>query len=143
MNLTPAIWEALSTLFDEALDLDAEARAAWIEHIDATRPELGPLLRRLLAAHGRSDTADVLRGLPQLNAPAVGGLQAVAGLAVGVLVGPYRLTREIGSGGMAEVWLAERADGAFNREVALKLPRITRLRRDLAARFGQERDLFR
>jgi serine/threonine-protein kinase len=69
-------------------------------------------------------------------------LQAAAGLAVGALVGPYRLTREIGSGGMAEVWLAERADGAFKREVALKLPRITRLRRDLAARFGQERDIL-
>lgn len=142
MNVTPATWEAVSTLLDEAFDLDAEARAAWIEHIEATRPELAPLLRRLLAAHARSDTADALRGLPQLNAPAVGGLQATAGLAVGALVGPYRLTREIGGGGMAEVWLAERADGAFNREVALKLPRITRLRRDLAARFGQERDIL-
>jgi serine/threonine-protein kinase len=142
MDVTPAIWEAVSTLLDEALDLDAEARAAWIEQIDATRPELAPLLRRLLAAHASSETADVLRRLPQLNAPAVGGLQAAGGLAVGALVGPYRLTREIGSGGMAEVWLAERADGAFKREVALKLPRITRLRRDLAARFGQERDIL-
>ncbi len=141
MNVTPAIWEAVSTLLDEALDLDAEARTAWIEHIDASRPELAPLLRRLLAAHA-SETADVLRRLPQLEVPVVGGLQAAPGLAVGSLVGPYRLTREIGSGGMAEVWLAERADGAFKREVALKLPRITRLRRDLAARFGQERDIL-
>lgn len=142
MNVTPAIWEAVSTFLDEALDLDAQARAAWIEHIDATRPELAPLLRRLLAAHASSETADVLRRLPQLNAPAVGGLPAAGGVAVGALVGPYRLTREIGSGGMAEVWLAERADGAFKREVALKLPRLSRLRRDLAARFDQERDIL-
>src|ERR1700752_140515 len=129
MNVTPAIWEAFSALFDEALDLGAEARAAWIEHIEATRPELAPLLRRLLAAHAISDTADVLRGLPQLDAPAVAGLQAVAGLTVGALVGPYRLTREIASGGMAEVWLAERAAGAFNREVGLKLPGPSRFGR--------------
>jgi serine/threonine protein kinase len=43
---------------------------------------------------------------------------------------------------MAEVWLAERADGAFERELALKLPRLTRLRRDLAARFRHERDIL-
>src|SRR5690348_969910 len=141
MNVTPAMWEAVSTLLDEALDLDADARAAWIEHIDSTRPELAPVLRRLLAAHASSETADVLRRLPQLDVSAVGGSHA-AGLAVGALVGPYRLTREIGGGGMAELWLAERADGAFQREVALKLPRITRLRQDLAARFGHERDIL-
>jgi serine/threonine-protein kinase len=43
---------------------------------------------------------------------------------------------------MADVWLAERADGAFTREVALKLPMVSRLRRDLAARFARERDIL-
>src|SRR5262245_64646438 len=43
---------------------------------------------------------------------------------------------------MADVWLAERADGAFEREVALKLPRLSRLRRDLAERFARERDIL-
>jgi serine/threonine protein kinase/thioredoxin-like negative regulator of GroEL len=43
---------------------------------------------------------------------------------------------------MAQVWLAERADGAFKREVALKLPMISGLRKDLAARFAHERDIL-
>ena len=43
---------------------------------------------------------------------------------------------------MAEVWLAKRADGAFNREVALKLPSMTRVRRDLEQRFFRERDIL-
>ncbi len=43
---------------------------------------------------------------------------------------------------MAEVWLAKRADGAFNREVALKLPSLTRVRRDLEQRFARERDIL-
>ena len=67
---------------------------------------------------------------------------SVSALAAGAFVGPYRLKREIGSGGMADLWLAERADGAFERDVALKLPRITRLRQDLAARFAHERDIL-
>ena len=63
-------------------------------------------------------------------------------LTPGDRIGPYRLKREIGTGGMADVWLAERADGAFTREVALKLPLINRLRRDLAQRFARERDIL-
>ena len=43
---------------------------------------------------------------------------------------------------MAEVWLARRADGAFKREVALKLPMMTRLRKDLEERFARERDIL-
>ena len=64
------------------------------------------------------------------------------GLEAGDRVGPYRLLRPIGSGGMADVWLAERDDGAFAREVALKLPLVSRLRRDLAVRFARERDIL-
>ncbi len=45
-------------------------------------------------------------------------------------------------GGMAEVWLARRADGAFKREVALKLPLLRQLRQDLAQRFAVERDIL-
>jgi serine/threonine protein kinase len=57
-------------------------------------------------------------------------------------VGPYRLIRPLGEGGMAEVWLAERADGAFKREVALKLPMLASPRQDLARRFARERDIL-
>src|SRR5271156_2201101 len=43
---------------------------------------------------------------------------------------------------MAEVWLARRADGAFKRDVALKLPLLTRRRTDLEQRFAHERDIL-
>ncbi|HEY4449012.1 MAG TPA: serine/threonine-protein kinase [Steroidobacteraceae bacterium] len=141
MDVTPATWAALSTLLDEALELDAVKRSEWLQRLAATQPALVPPLSRLLAAHAISETADVLARLPQLAAP-VPGVAEASGLAVGELIGPYRLTRSIGSGGMAEVWLAERADGAFEREVALKLPRLALLRPDLAARFGHERDIL-
>ncbi len=60
----------------------------------------------------------------------------------GERVGPYQLMRLLGVGGMAQVWLAQRADGAFKREVALKLPLVTRMRKELESRFVRERDIL-
>jgi serine/threonine protein kinase/TolB-like protein/Tfp pilus assembly protein PilF len=65
-----------------------------------------------------------------------------SGLNPGARVGPYEVIRLLGSGGMAEVWLARRADGAFKRDVALKLPLLTRRRKDLEQRFVHERDIL-
>jgi serine/threonine-protein kinase len=67
---------------------------------------------------------------------------SASGLGAGDLVGPYELVQLLGTGGMAEVWLARRADGAFKREVALKLPLLTRRRNDLEQRFAHERDIL-
>ena len=72
----------------------------------------------------------------------VPNLIGASGLHAGDFVGPYELIRLLGAGGMAEVWLARRADGAFKREVALKLPLLTRQRQDLEPRFVHERDIL-
>ena len=69
-------------------------------------------------------------------------LAAFAAVASGEVVGPYRLIRELGAGGTATVWLAERADGSLRRQVALKLPRIAWLDRGLAERLNRERDIL-
>lgn len=59
----------------------------------------------------------------------------------GVRIGPYRLLRPLGYGGMGSVWLAVRDDGSFEREVALKLLNPSLSDSDLHARFLQERQI--
>ncbi len=60
---------------------------------------------------------------------------AGAVLPAGALLGPWRVVEQLGSGGMAHVYLAERADGQFEQQVALKVVRrnahlIDRLRHE-------------
>lgn len=56
--------------------------------------------------------------------------------------GNYRIIREIGTGGMGSVFLAERDDGEFNMQVALKIVRATVADRVTTERFRQERQIL-
>lgn len=57
-------------------------------------------------------------------------------------VGPYRIVREIGRGGMGVVFLAERSDGEFKQQVALKIVWRNVANADLRRRFRQERQIL-
>jgi len=57
-------------------------------------------------------------------------------------VGPYRLVEEIGAGGMSTVYRAERADGAFERAVAVKLLRRRFQGENAEERFRAERQVL-
>jgi len=133
----------MSRLLDEALALDAAGRRLWLERLSPEYQDLVQYLREALLP-GDSQAAQLvsLSTLPKLGAADPKGCAAASGLKSGARVGPYELIRLLGAGGMAEVWLARRADGAFNREVALKLPMLTNLRADLEQRFSRERDIL-
>lgn len=60
----------------------------------------------------------------------------------GERLGAYRIVRVLGHGGMATVYLAARADGQFEQEVALKVLDMSRNFEVLAARFAQERQIL-
>lgn len=142
MTLTIAQMAAMSRLLDEALPLDAAGRRAWLEALPAEHQELAQTLREALLPEEAQGAA-----LEPLSAQAAAGFANLSGVGAsrlqpGARVGPYELIRPLGAGGMAEVWLARRADGAFKREVALKLPMLSQLRGDLEARFARERDIL-
>ena len=133
----------MSQLLDEALPLDAAERRAWLESLSPDHQALASALREALLP-GETQAAELkaLSTLPKLGSADEANASAASGFQSGARVGPYELIRLLGVGGMAEVWLARRADGAFKRDVALKLPMLHRLQAGLEARFARERDIL-
>ena len=129
MKLDLARWPQLSSLLDQVLDLpDPAARARWLEAMPAEhaihRAELEMLLAGLESTRFRSP--GVLPVSPE-------GLEAIDA------VGPYRLQRELGRGGMAAVWLATPLEPAGSPPVALKLPLVSFDASLFLERFARER----
>jgi serine/threonine protein kinase/TolB-like protein len=139
MRLTIQQMALMSRLLDEALPLDEAARRQWLLELSPEYQDLAQVLRAALLP----DATRSAEFRSFLETPlSLEDVDADSGLQPGANVGPYVLLRSLGTGGMAEVWLARRADGAFKREVALKLPLLRQGRQDLAQRFAVERDIL-
>ena len=130
--MTPDRWRRVSRLFDAAAaETDPARRAALLDREarapgGAPDPDLRAEVERLLALDA-SDGADL---------PVYDGA-----LAAPPDAGPWRLVERVGEGGMGEVWRAERADGVYRAEAAVKLVRPG-LAPDLVARFRAERHVL-
>ncbi|HTV78056.1 MAG TPA: protein kinase [Steroidobacteraceae bacterium] len=138
--LTPDQFSKLSQLLDESLELAPIERHAWLTALELRDPEAAALLRRLF----ESQQAD--SGARFLNAPAQMAAVVAAAVAedpslIEQRYGPYRILSLLGRGGMGSVWLAERVDGLFARQVALKLVHPI-LGPILGERFGREREIL-
>ncbi len=111
-------WGRLRELFDAALALEPQSRAAFVVEVCSGDPELHRELASLIAAH------EAASGFLQM--PAFGGLGTPAeheeadGM-LGRRIGPYEVVGVIGSGGMGVVYRARRADDQFEQHVAIKV----------------------
>ena len=103
----------LAELFERAVAASASEREALLRDLE---PALRTRLSALLAADASKDD-------PLLRAITSSARDLVPGTATGTRLGPWCVLRELGAGGMGQVLLAERADGRFTQQVAIKLIR--------------------
>ncbi|MBI5718418.1 MAG: serine/threonine protein kinase [Burkholderiales bacterium] len=139
---SPPPWSAVRSLFELALPLAGAEREALLgaaAHDAAVVAEV----RSLLAHHEAATGGAISRGA---MATAAGGPDARArpdrldhdATRQGEQLGSWRIASLLGRGGMGEVWLAERADGAFEGTAAIKVLKRGMDSESVLARFAQE-----
>ena len=130
-------WSEVAAQFDEIVELAPAERTLRLAELERADPVLADEIRALLDADDRANTlldADAAAALPGLldRTPEPGD----------AIAGPYRLLRLIGEGGMGVVWLAERVDGTFEQQVAVKVLKLGMDTQAILRRFLLERRIL-
>jgi non-specific serine/threonine protein kinase/serine/threonine-protein kinase len=121
-------WSRVKPILEQALDTPTEARAAFLDGACAGDPGLRAEVESLLAFDDGAADPPVL-DLPDGPDP-------------GWRLGPWRVLHEIGRGGMGVVYLAERADDLFEKQVAVKILESVLSPAELVRRFEAERRIL-
>ncbi len=139
-----ARWDEVDRLLSEALDLPPARRVSHIQQCTMGDDDLADVVLRLLEHLQTHPDMDVAPSGDLVLAALSGGdsQPALEDLTAGVEVGRYRIIRRVGRGGMATVYEAERADGAYQQRVALKVLRRGLDTEDLVRRFLTERQIL-
>jgi non-specific serine/threonine protein kinase/serine/threonine-protein kinase len=122
--------ELAEQLFEAALELKPEERAAFLDRKCYGNPDLRQEVETLLTAEANLGSF--------LQHPVLGGLTVDSASKPTAVIGPYHLLQLLGEGGMGEVWLAEQKE-PVRRRVAIKLIKAGMDTREVVARFESER----
>ncbi|MEO1202661.1 MAG: serine/threonine-protein kinase, partial [Pseudomonadota bacterium] len=127
-------WQRIKSLFSAAMNQPADQRDAWLSEATNGDADLEAAVRELMTTAEDEDDGleDVIRDAAVSLTPGA-GMKRVAN---------YEIERLIGEGGMGDVFLASRADGAFEQKVAIKILGVRRPGRDLVNRFRAERQIL-
>ncbi len=132
-------WREIRRHFEEATALPENQRAEYLRQHLGHDPTMAAEVVALLKS---ADTDDDFLEDPLPPEALIGLAVASEQAPDGTRIGPYVLERELGRGGMGTVFLAQRADGQFEQEVAIKLVRQGVLRDDLLDRLRHERQIL-
>ena len=116
--MDPEYWQKLKTILDDVMELPPERREEFLVSAcggdAALRQEVDSMLAFEDSDLGGLDDPGFSFSYPDENVPPASPF-------IGKTIGNYRVLESLGSGGMGVVFLAERADDAFDQKVALKL----------------------
>jgi tetratricopeptide (TPR) repeat protein len=130
-SMTPDLWRKVKTVAAAAWDQEESARRAYVDGVCAVDPGLRREVLLLTSAAAATPFFEM-----------AGGGATASVFTTGSRIGPYRLIRELASGGMGSVYLAERDDGEFHQRVAIKVVRGGFANTFLLQRFREERRIL-
>ena len=134
--MTPERWRRLRELLDAALALSADERSDYLAKAAPDDPSMRSEVESLLALEAEADM------LLPTGAPLAGTRVAEETVALPEFLGAYRITGEAGHGGMGVVYRAERVDGQYKKQVAIKLLPALYSLTELESRFLRERQIL-
>jgi eukaryotic-like serine/threonine-protein kinase len=140
--MTPERWRQVEEIFQSALDLHPQARAAFLNDACAADVSLKDHVEALLSQH---DSAGGLLEQPVYGVTEMNALQSFledTDPLLGKRLGAYRIESEIGRGGMGAVYEASRADNEFHKRAAIKLVKRGMDTDFILRRFRKERQIL-
>ncbi len=130
--MNPNLWPRVKALFEEVLNLPDERQTHYLKSIAAKDPELAAEVSAMLEA--RDDSL--------FKQPLLDWSKLKEDLVCGARIGAYKIMSKLGEGGMGAVYLAERADDAFNQQVAIKVLKRGLDTTEFLQRFHRERRIL-
>jgi serine/threonine protein kinase/tetratricopeptide (TPR) repeat protein len=129
-ELSPDQWQEISPYLDHALACSEQELAVWLDSLRMQQSGLADRLTKLLEGH----CALLEERFLEDELPRPTDERRLEGETIGA----YKIISRIGQGGMGNVWLAQRADGRFDRQVAIKFLNFAVASQGFEERFKRE-----
>ena len=133
------LWQQVREILDQAIALPANQRSTYLDKTCNGDFALRDEVESLLRSHDDAGSVFLKTPVADLNSAIA---VAPAPSRIGKRVGVYQIVEEIGHGGMGEVYRAVRADGQYDKQVAVKLVRVGFDTSFTLERFRHERQIL-
>lgn len=146
--MKPLHWDLLKSIVDKALILSGSEKDLYLKSIYCENPDISVQVNELLRAIEESEAlkfmAPISQGQKELMSDLCDSLKQHSHVKTWIdkIVGPYRITEKLGSGGMGTVYRATRIDGEFHQYVAIKFIKSGVDTEENIQRFRMEREIL-
>ena len=140
--MTPQKWQQIKDVFQSAIELEKNQRNSFLDEACRGNLELRNEVERLIGLHDKAgDFIETPAADSTLSLP-IDFLERQTASVIGRRIGPYKVMREVGQGGMGAVYLAVRADDQYQKRVAIKLIKDGADSTSIVRRFRNERQIL-